>query len=63
MEYAGPVKYCRCNMGGRRLKAVRWTSWTDENPGRRFYGCKNYKVCTIYHMVVRNFSDIDSEMV
>ena len=30
---------CRCG-----AQEVLWTSWTDGNPGRRFYGCPNYSV-------------------
>ena len=52
IDYPGPVKYCRCVMGERRMKAARWTSWTDENPGRRFYGCRNYKVLTTGHILL-----------
>ncbi|OMO62967.1 Zinc finger, GRF-type [Corchorus olitorius] len=37
-NYEGEEIHCYCDE-----KAPRWTSWTDENPGRRFYGCKNYK--------------------
>ncbi|XVF08865.1 hypothetical protein REPUB_Repub07fG0041000 [Reevesia pubescens] len=25
-----------------KKKAPRWTSWTDLNPGRRFYGCPKF---------------------
>ncbi|OMO62431.1 Zinc finger, GRF-type [Corchorus olitorius] len=25
------------------MMAPRWTSWTNANLGRRFYGCPNYK--------------------
>ncbi|KAL3615316.1 hypothetical protein CASFOL_040977 [Castilleja foliolosa] len=25
------------------LRAPMWTAWTDDNPGRRFIGCPNYK--------------------
>ncbi|KAL3622498.1 hypothetical protein CASFOL_033909 [Castilleja foliolosa] len=25
------------------LRAPMWTSWTDDNPSRRFIGCPNYK--------------------
>ncbi|KAK8538933.1 hypothetical protein V6N12_034637 [Hibiscus sabdariffa] len=35
MEVGIPI--CRC---GLEAKVV--VSWTDDNPGRRFYGCKNY---------------------
>ncbi|KAL4272525.1 hypothetical protein GQ457_13G023110 [Hibiscus cannabinus] len=35
MEVGIPI--CRC---GLKVKVV--VSWTDDNPGRRFYGCKNY---------------------
>ncbi|XP_057803710.1 uncharacterized protein LOC131019043 [Salvia miltiorrhiza] len=37
------VRHCRCKFEGKRLEAKRMTSWTDENPGRRFYGCRNWK--------------------
>ena len=43
-EYDGPVKYCYCNVRGCKLKAPLKTSWTDENPGRRFFSCRNYSV-------------------
>ncbi|KAH6806486.1 hypothetical protein C2S51_031317 [Perilla frutescens var. frutescens] len=29
---------CECG-----ITEVIWTSWTNENPGRRFYGCCNYR--------------------
>ncbi|KAK9274526.1 hypothetical protein L1049_021775 [Liquidambar formosana] len=32
------ANHCYC---GDRSKI--WTSWTDNNPGRRFYGCPNNK--------------------
>ncbi|KAK8492342.1 hypothetical protein V6N11_066153 [Hibiscus sabdariffa] len=35
METGVPICHC-----GHESKIV--TSWTDENPGRRFFGCKNY---------------------
>ena len=28
---------CDCGLITRR-----WTSWTDDNPGRRFFGCSQY---------------------
>ncbi|XP_057770851.1 uncharacterized protein LOC130990642 [Salvia miltiorrhiza] len=37
-------RFCECQTDGRRLRAVIMTSWTDENPGRRFYGCRNWKM-------------------
>ena len=36
LKYEGEPRYCRHGV------APRWTSWTDENPGRRFYGCRYY---------------------
>ncbi|XP_057803108.1 uncharacterized protein LOC131018399 [Salvia miltiorrhiza] len=36
-------RYCECHTDGKRTRAVIMTSWTDENPGRRFYGCRNWK--------------------
>ncbi|KAK8661824.1 hypothetical protein V6N13_091416 [Hibiscus sabdariffa] len=36
MEVGIPI--CRC---GLEAKVV--VSWTDDNPGRRFYDCKNYR--------------------
>ncbi|OMO96001.1 Zinc finger, GRF-type [Corchorus olitorius] len=37
-DYEGEPIICSCKM-----MAPRWTSWTNANPGRRFYGCPNYK--------------------
>ncbi|XP_052625947.1 uncharacterized protein At4g04775-like [Lactuca sativa] len=34
----GEVELCKCNE-----EAPMFTSWTAKNPGRRFYGCPNYK--------------------
>ncbi|KAM0841207.1 hypothetical protein ACQ4PT_059184 [Festuca glaucescens] len=31
-----PVKLCYCNP---RKKAPRWISWSEQNPGRRYYTC------------------------
>ncbi|XP_057801807.1 uncharacterized protein LOC131016971 [Salvia miltiorrhiza] len=42
-EYEGDSRYCFCVNEGKRLKAPIRTSWTEDNPGRRFYGCKNWK--------------------
>ncbi|CAL1396134.1 unnamed protein product [Linum trigynum] len=36
MAAASPL--CRC-----AVPAVLRTSWTDANPGRRFFGCANYR--------------------
>ncbi|KAK4271254.1 hypothetical protein QN277_019972 [Acacia crassicarpa] len=36
-HYEGPIRYCHHN-----LLAPRWMSWSEGNPGRRFYGSPNY---------------------
>ena len=36
-EYEGPKRFCHCG-----VPAPRWTSWTNWNPGRRFFGCLYY---------------------
>ncbi|GLU07187.1 hypothetical protein SLE2022_241540 [Rubroshorea leprosula] len=40
--YEGRQRRCKC-----RLKSPRYTSWTETNPGRGFYGCPNFgkKTC------------------
>ncbi|XP_057801455.1 uncharacterized protein LOC131016752 [Salvia miltiorrhiza] len=43
-EHGSNYVYCRCEFEGRRLQAPRITSWTDDNPGRRFYGCRNWRM-------------------
>ncbi|KAK4283021.1 hypothetical protein QN277_000024 [Acacia crassicarpa] len=35
-QYEGSMQYCHHN-----LLAPWWTSWSDGNPGRRFYGFRN----------------------
>ncbi|CAH9123294.1 unnamed protein product [Cuscuta epithymum] len=43
-QNSGRVRYCKCRNGnGERVEARLWTSWTDKNPGRRFYGCSYYE--------------------
>ncbi|XVF71180.1 hypothetical protein PTKIN_Ptkin12aG0015700 [Pterospermum kingtungense] len=37
--YDGEECFCQC-----KKLAPRRTSWTDANPGRRFYGCADFKV-------------------
>ena len=36
-DYEGPKRFCHCG-----VPAPRWTSWTNWNPGRRFFGCRYY---------------------
>ncbi|XP_050238268.1 uncharacterized protein LOC126687754 [Mercurialis annua] len=36
-NYEGGARYCKCAFS---VKAPIWVSWTRENPGRRFYGCR-----------------------
>ena len=43
-DYEGPRKYCLCRVRGQRLEALRKTSWTDDNPGRRYFGCRFFNV-------------------
>ena len=38
-DYEGEPVYCYCG-----VKAPLVTSTSNENPGRRFFGCSNYKV-------------------
>ena len=38
-DYEGEPVYCYCG-----VKAPLVTSISNENPGRRFFGCSNYKV-------------------
>lgn len=33
MDYEGPAIFYHCG-----VKALRWASWMENNPGRRFYG-------------------------
>ncbi|RZC02594.1 hypothetical protein D0Y65_017635 [Glycine soja] len=34
--------FCLCN-----VEAPLVTSWTEDNPGRRFYGCGQYKIVVV----------------
>lgn len=45
MSKDGPV-YCNCG----NVLAMR-TSWTVDNPGRRFYGCKDWKVSSSFIII------------
>ncbi|KAK4274656.1 hypothetical protein QN277_017847 [Acacia crassicarpa] len=38
LQYEGPRKICHCG-----IVAPLCTSWTEQNPGRRFFGCRNYQ--------------------
>ncbi|KAK8708685.1 hypothetical protein V6N13_059723 [Hibiscus sabdariffa] len=48
MEANSGVSICRC---GQQADVV--TAWTDENPGRRFFGCKNYGKGLSFFCLVR----------
>ncbi|KAL3639818.1 hypothetical protein CASFOL_014786 [Castilleja foliolosa] len=39
-SYGSDVAGARCHCG---IELEVMTSWTDDNPGRRFQGCPNYK--------------------
>ncbi|EEF45704.1 conserved hypothetical protein [Ricinus communis] len=43
--YDGPLKFYTCCNMGLRVKANRWTLWTDNNPRHRFYSCPYYESC------------------
>ena len=49
LDYEGQPIFCNCRARGNGVKAAKWTSWTEGNPGIRFYGCANYEV-SIYVM-------------
>ncbi|XP_057788896.1 uncharacterized protein LOC131005819 [Salvia miltiorrhiza] len=40
-EWENNPKFCACE--GKKCRASLMTSWTEDNPGRRFYGCRNWK--------------------
>jgi hypothetical protein len=48
------VKYCECTIRGQRVKAPMKTSWTDENPGRRFFSCRNYSLSEVSKKILLN---------
>ncbi|XP_057771070.1 uncharacterized protein LOC130990858 [Salvia miltiorrhiza] len=56
---------CTCEIDGRRLRAVIMTSWTDENPGRRFYGCRNWKTknCGFFDWLDEPISERGKEVI
>ncbi|GLU17392.1 hypothetical protein SLE2022_337590 [Rubroshorea leprosula] len=37
-DYPPPIRHCECSKF-----APRWTAWRDSNPGRRFYGCPDFR--------------------
>ena len=39
VDYGGQPRYYKYG-----VRAPHWTLWTDDNPGRRFYGCPYYEV-------------------
>ncbi|KAK4286058.1 hypothetical protein QN277_002669 [Acacia crassicarpa] len=38
LQYEGPSRICHCG-----IAAPLCTSWTEQNQGRRFFGCRNYQ--------------------
>jgi hypothetical protein len=43
----GPLAYKPAVECGCKIKACRWVSWADEQPGRRYYICSKASVRTI----------------
>jgi len=54
-------RFCFCG-----LPSPRRTSWTQINPGRRFYGCARYKEaskCKYFKWIDEKFSDRATEVI
>ncbi|KAH1081728.1 hypothetical protein J1N35_021489 [Gossypium stocksii] len=61
--YDGPAVKCHCNK-----LAPRDTSWSDLNPGRRFYGCSNFrwydgKMCDRATELLRQLRDSERNLL
>ncbi|XP_021734054.1 uncharacterized protein LOC110700763 [Chenopodium quinoa] len=63
---SSPSKYKKCNCG---IPMARLTSWTRENPGRKFLACKFYdpntetRGCRSFEWVDEDGSDWKKEMI
>ncbi|XVF84450.1 hypothetical protein PTKIN_Ptkin17bG0037900 [Pterospermum kingtungense] len=59
--YTVDAKYCKC-----KKLAPLVTSWSEANPGRRFYGCRNYDydpvMCRRAKQLLRTFHDSEQRL-